>query len=54
VPLWERENRGMTQEQAQAYKDEVERIGRTGNKAADTAAVNLAGNGVLQDKSVEI
>ena len=61
IPIWQKENRGMTEEEAEAYKEEVARIGRgrdkgesngtcNGNgksKLAKMAEANLSGDGIM-------
>jgi hypothetical protein len=48
VPFWQIENSGMTEEEAETFKEEVAIIDREGkSKVADMAEANLSGNGLL-------
>jgi hypothetical protein len=47
-PVWETENRGWTHEEAEKFKEEVARLGRSKSKVADMAAANESGNGIVK------
>ena len=55
APIWEVEHRGMTEEEAEAFKAEVERLRKNGgngngkSKAAEAAEANLSGNGIMPE-----
>ena len=49
IPKWEIENRGMTHEEAEAFKEEIARIGR--RKVADMTDANISGNGIMGHES---
>ena len=49
VPIWQIENRGMTHEEAEAFKEEVVRIGngKSKSKLAEMAEANESGKGIM-------
>jgi hypothetical protein len=51
VPIWQIENRGMTKEEGEAYKQEVERLKeQRKSKVADTAEANSSRDGIMGNK----
>lgn len=48
VPIWQKENRGWTQEEAEAYKLEIERLGKEReSKLAEAVKDNISGSGIM-------
>ena len=50
VPVWQLEKRGRREEEAQTFRDEVERKGKENSKLAAAAEANMARNGLTQDR----